>query len=88
MEEKGRPKLWLQKPSLKGLQKAKRVLGVVLVMCFMFFFLLLFSGIFGMNKNIPWALVWMLVSFASVTGCRIDEPRPHFIVPEYDIYEF
>lgn len=70
----------------KKLQKARRILGAVLVICFMFFY---FLGIFGMNmKHALGILLWMMVSFASVTGCRIDEPRPNFTVPEHDIYEF
>ena len=52
-------------------------------MCF-YVYLFIFYGFWGVtNKTIPWALVvWMMVSFASVNGCWIDEHRPKLSVPE------
>jgi hypothetical protein len=40
------------------------------------------------RKLLGHRFVWMMVSFASVTGCQIDEPLPKLSVPENDIYEF
>lgn len=54
-------------------------------MCFLFFPIF---WDFGLNKNVPWHWLWMMVSFASVTGCWMDEPRPNLTVIENDIYEF
>lgn len=85
---KGKTWINLQKPLFKGLTTSeangnyRNIVGALLVMCFYVSFLLLFYGFLGgMNKKFPWALVvWMMVSFASVTGCRIDEHRPKLSV--------
>jgi len=63
--------------------KKKEIYRALLVMCF-YVYLFIFYGFWGVtNKTIPWALVvWMMVSFASVNGCWIDEHRPKLSVPE------